>query len=175
MSENSVVNDLPALEKQMCRLLDTYGGREVMVEEYVDGREFNATVIGNSKAKVLEVSEIVFTLAPGRHRILTYAGKWEPESEDYRGTKPVCPARISEDEKRLIAGAAEKAFVLTGCRGYARVDMRMDERGRLSVIEVNPNPDISPDSGAALQARAAGLDYKGFIGKIVALALEARR
>jgi D-alanine-D-alanine ligase len=48
----------------------------------------------------------------------------------------------------------------------------MDDNGRLSVIEVNPNPDISPDSGAAKQAAASGLDYTRFIEKIVALAME---
>jgi D-alanine-D-alanine ligase len=50
--------------------------------------------------------------------------------------------------------------------------MRMDRQGSVYVLEVNPNPDISPDSGAALQARNAGLDYNEFIGKIVALAVE---
>jgi D-alanine-D-alanine ligase len=58
--------------------------------------------------------------------------------------------------------------------GYARVDMRMDENGKLCVIEVNPNPDISPDTGAATQAKAAGMTYREFIGRIVDLALERK-
>jgi hypothetical protein len=52
------------------------------------------------------------------------------------------------------------------------VDMRLDKEGQLNVIEVNPNPDISPDAGAARQAGAAAMTYTQFIEKIVKLALE---
>ena len=173
VSEDSVVNDFSSLERQLRRIIHLYGGEETLVEEYLDGREFNATVIGNSSGSVLAISEIVFTLSPGMPNILTYESKWNTKSDYYRGTRVVCPARISEDERQKITGVAEKAYSLTGCRGYARVDMRTDKQGRINVIEINPNPDIALDSGAALQARAAGLEYKQFINKIVSLALEA--
>jgi D-alanine-D-alanine ligase len=158
VTEESVVRDLPSLEKQLKKVFNNYGGEEALVEEFVDGREFNATVMGNGRGQVLAISEIAFSLPAGVPRIITFAGKWEPESIYYRGTEVVCPARIAEDERRKIAGAAEAAFRLTGCRGYARVDMRMDDNGRLSVIEK--------------QAAASGLDYTRFIEKIVALAME---
>jgi D-alanine-D-alanine ligase len=58
-----------------------------------------------------------------------------------------------------------------GCRGYARVDIRLDAEGRIKVLEVNPNPDIAPISGAARQAKAAGMSYNQFIDEIVLLAL----
>jgi D-alanine-D-alanine ligase len=63
-----------------------------------------------------------------------------------------------------MAMAAYKAI---GCQGYARVDMRQDERGVLNVIEVNPNPDISPVAGTTRQAEAAGMSYQDFIQKII--------
>ncbi len=172
MSAESVVGDFPALEKQIARVIHIYGGEETLVEEYIEGREFNTTVIGNKSGSVLEISEIEFSLPQGIPKIITYEGKWDPDSEYYRGTTAVCPAQISEDEWQHIASIAETAFGLTGCRGYARVDMRMDRQGRLNVIEVNPNPDISPDSGSVLQAKVAGLDYTQFIDKIVSLAME---
>jgi len=50
--------------------------------------------------------------------------------------------------------------------------MRMDKQGRVYVLEVNPNPDISPDSGAAFQAKTIGMTYNEFIRSIVLLALE---
>jgi D-alanine-D-alanine ligase len=174
ISTESIVGDFPSLEKQLDRIMHRYGGGEILVETYIEGREFNATVVGNGRGQVLALSEIVFTLSPGMPRIITYEGKWDPESEYYRGTTAVCPAQIPEEERQYIAGIAETAFGLTGCRGYARVDMRMDGRGKIKVLEVNPNPDISPDSGAALQVRAAGLDYTRFIDKIVLLALEGQ-
>ena len=64
------------------------------------------------------------------------------------------------------------AFKLLVGHGYARMDMRMDEAGKLNIIEVNPNPDISPGTGAARQSRAAGMSYAEFIGQIMNLALE---
>lgn len=172
ITDESVVGTIGALRARLEQVLSLYGGETALVEEYIDGREFNTTVIGNGAGRVLDISEIAFTLPAGMPRILTYAGKWETESEWYRGTTAVCPARIPDALKHLIAGVAERAFAITGCRGYARVDMRLGTGGRITVIEVNPNPDISPGSGAALQAKAAGMTYTRFIEEIVRLARE---
>ena len=70
--------------------------------------------------------------------------------------------------------SALKSYTVTGCCGYARVDMRMDASGHIYILEVNPNPDISPDAGASIQAAAAGMSYNEFILKIVQLAMERR-
>ena len=174
VSAESVVSDFLSLERQLAAVIQRYGGEEALVEEFIDGREFNATVVGNNEGTVLAVSEIAFSLPPDVPRILTFASKWQEGSVYFRGTRAICPARIPEDERQRIAAAAEMAFRFTGCRGYARVDMRRDSNGRLAVIEVNPNPDISPDAGVALQAQASGLNYWKFIEKIMALALEGK-
>jgi len=71
-----------------------------------------------------------------------------------------------------IAEAAVSAFKLIGCRGYGRVDFRVDGGVQAKVIEVNPNADISLESGAARQAEAAGTTYNQFIEQIVLPALE---
>ena len=168
----SVLHDYTALKNQFDMILTAYNASEILVEEYIRGREFNVTVTGNLRPWILSISEIVFSLPPGLPEIITYEAKWKKDSTYYLGTQPVCPAVISEEEEYTIASVARRAYRLTGCRGYARVDMRMNDRGELFVLEVNPNPDISPDSGAALQAKAAGLDYTAFIGKIVSLAVE---
>jgi len=173
VSEKSVVYDLAALEAQLADFQGQYSGR-ALVEEFIDGREFNTTVLGNSRGTALPVSEIDYTLPPGKPRILTFAAKWQPESAYFQGTKVVCPARIDAGTRRQVEDMALAVFCLLGCRGYARVDMRRDDRDRLYAIEVNPNPDISPGYGAALQAEAAGLTYTQFIQKIVELALERK-
>jgi D-alanine-D-alanine ligase len=167
----SFVEDLTALERQVGAIVGSYGG-EALVEDFAGGREFNATVLGDSRSTVLPASEIVYSLPPGVPRLLTFAAKWEPDSPEYRGTQVVCPAGLDELEAESLAATAWTAFRLTGCRGYARVDMRYNGKRGLNVIEVNPNPDISPDAGAARQARAAGMTYTGFIAKIVDMALE---
>jgi D-alanine-D-alanine ligase len=171
ISGESLVNDPASLSRQVRLVSDAYGG-DALVEEFVGGREFNATALGDTEDTVLPISEIVYFLPPTMSRILTFAAKWEPDSPYFQGTKVVCPADISPDEREHIAETVLATFHLIGCRGYARVDMRMDEAGRLNVIEVNPNPDISPDTGAARQASAAGMTYTEFVEKLVQLALE---
>ncbi len=172
ITEASVVHNFQEMKAQIDKVSIQYQTGEALVEEFIDGREFNATVIGNTRKQVLAISEIEFSLPPGLPSIITYAGKWEVESQYYQGTKPVCPAQITEIEKQEIIKIAEKACIIIGCRGYARVDMRMDNQGRIYVLEVNPNPDISPDSGAALQAETAGIKYTEFITKLALLAME---
>ena len=172
LSENSVVYNMASLERQLDDFNNIYSG-QALVEEFIGGREFNVTVMGNgAKCNALPVSEIAYSLPPGKTNMLTYAAKWQPDSLYYKNTRVVCPAEITDEEQTQIEKTAIAAFSLLECRGYARIDMRMDNRGRLYVIEFNPNPDISPSAGAARQAQAAGLDYIQFINRIVQLAQE---
>jgi D-alanine-D-alanine ligase len=170
LSPGSVVNDSASLERQVGLVSNSYGGG-ALVEEFIDGREFNATILGDPECSVLPVSEIVYSLPSGMPRILTFASKWEPDSPYFEGTKAICPAEVEAEERERIAETAVAAFRIIGGKGYARVDMRMNHEGRVNVIEVNPNPDIAPGSGAVRQAKAAGMTYTQFIEKIVQLAL----
>ncbi len=171
ISEDSVVYDLPGLQKQLEKICRLFGG-QALVEEFVDGREFNTTVMGTRRLTIPAISEIVYTLPPGKPRVLTFDAKWEEESLYFVNTKTVCPAPISAPEAQEIGRIAKAAFRLTGCRGYARADFRQDARGKFTVLEVNPNPDITPGSGAALQAATAGLSYSRFVEKIISFARE---
>jgi D-alanine-D-alanine ligase len=170
LSPGSVVNDSASLERQVRLVSNQYSGG-AMVEEFIDGREFNATILGDSECHILPVSEIVYSVPPGMPRILTFSAKWDPGSPYFEGTRTVCPADVKVEERKRITGTALTAFRILGGQGYARVDMRMDSEGQVNVIEVNPNPDISPGSGAVRQAEAAGMTYTQFIEKIVLLAI----
>jgi D-alanine-D-alanine ligase len=171
ITADSLVDNISSLEKQVRLISKAYRG-SALVERFIDGREFNATAMGNTQIEVLPASEITYSLSPDTPQILTYDAKWETESLYYKGTQAVCPAKINPQERRKIADTVMSVFKLIVYSGYARVDMRVDKDGNLNVIEVNPNPDISPDAGAALQAQAAGMNYTEFIGRIVNLALE---
>ena len=173
LSADSVVHDQESLERQVVKVSRDFGGK-ALVEEFVGGREFNATVMGNDEATVLPVSEIVYSLPPGMPRILTYAGKWEEGTPYFDGTKVICPAEIGDEERTQLVQTAMAVFRLLVQRGYARVDMRLDPDGKIQVLEVNPNPDITPGSGAARQAAAASMTYAQFIEKIVSLALHRK-
>jgi len=170
LSADSVVQDQAALEQQVAKVSRAFGGK-ALVEEFVGGREFNATVMGNDEIMVLPVSEIVFSLPPGMPQILTYSAKWEEGTVYYDGTKVVCPAEVGEEDRARLAQMAMAVYRLLIQQGYARVDMRLDLEGNIHVLEANPNPDITPGSGAARQATAAGMTYAQFIEKIVSLAL----
>jgi D-alanine-D-alanine ligase len=170
LSEESVVHDFAALKKQVAKISSLFGG-QALVEEFIDGREFNTTVLGNNRLSIPAISEIVYSLPPDKPRVLTFDAKWEEESLYFKSTKAVCPARITLEEEKKIGLIAKAAFRLLGCRGYGRVDFRQDCAGNFVVLEVNPNPDITPGSGAALQTQTAGMSYTKFVEKIIRLAL----
>jgi D-alanine-D-alanine ligase len=173
LTTKSVVNNYDSL-KEMVSVINRIYKEKALVEEYIDGREFNMTIMGNNILTPLPVSEICFSLPAGMPKILNYEAKWETGSIYYRGTQPQCPADLDPVTKRNITEAALQAYAITGCSGYARVDMRMDEGGHVYVIEVNPNPDISPDAGASRQAAAEGMSYNEFIQRIVQLGWERK-
>jgi len=170
-SSDSVVQDSVSLEKQVVKISRLFGGK-ALVERFLDGREFNVTVMGNDELTVLPVAEITYSLPSGIPRILTFSSKWNPQTMEFECTQVACPAEIDASLRKTIAEIALSAFKLTGCRGYARLDFRLDIEGLPEVIEINPNPDISPGAGAARQAQAAGMTYSQFIEKILLLALE---
>jgi len=145
----------------------------VIVEEYIDGREFNIAVMGNgAKARALPPSEIDFIDFPqDKPRICCYEAKWVAESPLYKKTKPICPANVPDALRDELQSVALKAYEAMGCRDYARVDTRLGEDGNIKVLEVNPNPDISSDAGFARAGAAIGLSYSKLISSIVEIAL----
>ena len=172
ISEFSVVNNYKGLARQISFLQRMYK-QDIIIEEYIDGRELNVAVLGS---QVLPVSEIEFkTLPAGLPKIVTYDGKWMENSVYYENTKPVCPAKLNKSIKSRIEKTALLAFEAMGCRDYARVDIRLNSKGVPFVIEVNPNPDISTDSGFARAAAAAGLQYSELLKSIANFALNRKR
>lgn len=171
LSAESVVSGKEALARQVERISAHYGG-QALVEEYIDGREFNATVLGNKELRVFPISEIIFSLPPEVPHILTFDAKWHEGTVYFKGTKPNCPADISGAETEQIQETAKKIFHLACCRGYARVDIRQGKDGVFRVIDINPNPDIGPEAGVDNQRRYTGMTYPEFIAEVLTLALE---
>ncbi len=168
ISEFSVVNDFKGLKKQLSFLQKTYK-QDVLVEEYIEGRELNVAILGNA---VLPISEIIFKGLPeGLPKIVTYDGKWMADSIYYDNTKPICPTKLSKRIRKKVEETALLAFEAMNCRDYARVDIRLNKFGIPFVIEVNPNPDVSTDSGFARAASAAGMSYPDLLGRIADFAL----
>ena len=172
ISELSVVKNLKQLKNHAKFLFNTYD-QNIIAEEYIDGRELNAAIL---RDKVLPISEIEFSGLPeGLPKIVTYDGKWIADSVYYENTKPKCPAELDAQTKKLVEQTALQAFKALGCRDYTRVDIRLDQNGIPFVIEINPNPDVSSDSGFARAAAADGMSHAELLNKIISFALERRK
>jgi D-alanine-D-alanine ligase len=143
-----------------------------LIEEYIEGRELNVSIIGNETLQVLPISEIDFSTLPrGIPRICSYAAKWMESSLEFCNTPGLCPAPLPPKVRREVERVSLATYKITGCRDYARVDIRLSPEGIPFVLEVNANPDISQDAGMIRSAKAAGYSYEGFISKIVEIAL----
>ncbi len=172
ISENSVVKNFDDLKTQLKFLTSTYK-QEILIEEYIDGREFNVAILGG---KILPVSEISFSGLPEElPKIVTYEGKWIEDSVYYKYTIPQCPALISAELQTVIEETAITAFTVLDCRDYARVDIRVNSNNIPYVIELNPNPDISTDSGFFRAAKAAGMNYSELLFSISNFAMQRKK
>jgi D-alanine-D-alanine ligase len=156
---------------ERCEFVIRHYRQPALVEEFIEGRELNVSILGNEKPVALPISEIDMRSMPkGTARVCDYRAKWVPESEEYLQTVPRCPAPVGRAMERRVKEIALAAFRLLSCRGYARIDIRLSSRGIPYVLEVNPNPSIGPDAGIARSAAAAGISYPKLICRIADLA-----
>jgi D-alanine-D-alanine ligase len=171
ISKRSFVRDIEELKIQVDYVNKVYG-QPALIEEYIDGRELNVSILGNDDPLVLPISEIIFDFQY-EPKIVDYASKWLKESEEYAGTKPMCPANLDDETKMLVEKIALKAYRALRCRDYARVDIRLESRTKIPfVLEVNPNPDISPEAGFNRSLKAANITFEEFIREILSFALK---
>lgn len=165
---DSVVSGEKA-QVEIARREERFGGR-FFAEEYIEGREFNVSVIETRTGPcVLPVAEIDFSDLPeGVLPIVDFAAKWDPTEVSYHKT----PRRFGLE--RLDTALADEIRDLTlatwhalGLSGYARVDFRVSDSGGIFVLEANANPCLAPDAGFAAAAAQVGLTYDDVVLAIV--------
>jgi D-alanine-D-alanine ligase len=174
INSSSVFGEYCPQMEETVRVIHRNLNQPVLIEQYIDGREFNVSVIqdGND-IRVMPIAEIDFSaFVPGKARIVDYAAKWLPDSFEYKNTPRVIPANISEDVADRIKVVAVKAWHALGCQDFIRVDMRMDAKGGIYVLEVNANPDISLDAGFAAALSAGSVPGDEFVRMVVSNAVE---
>jgi len=141
-----------------------------IIQDFIDGREFNISVIaGRSGPEVMPAAEMVFhNFASDMPRIVDFKAKWIEDSFEYENTIRDFPGdKINPVLSRRINELALKCWNVFGLKGYARVDMRVDDHENPFIIEVNANPCMSPDSGLMAATRKAGIPVTTVLTRII--------
>ena len=138
---------------------------EVMVEEFIQGREITVGVIGNDKLLPLPLIEII----PGdSFSFFDYRAKYEKGA-----SQEICPADVPEEIAAMAQQYAVAAHKTLQLRGYSRTDMMLTEDGKLYILETNTIPGMTPTSLLPQAAKEAGLSFAQLIDRLLTLALEA--
>ncbi len=171
----NIVYNKKQLEERIRIITESIGG-EILVEEYIDGREFTVSVLGNEKPVVLPIVEQKFDFLPkGMNKIASYELKWfyEDKLEDLKEAYD-CPANISVELQKEIEETSIAIYKFLGVRDCARIDYRLDKEGNLYFLEINTLPGMIPDENVIsyfpLSARKAGINYVNLVGKIIEFA-----
>ena len=127
-------------------------------------------MLGNQRLEVLPVWELKLDKLPDdAYPIATYKVKWDLDYQERHDIR-IGPAKgLSEDLLKEIDTVARRCYRVLGLEGYARLDFRLRDDGRLFLLEANPNPDISRDEELAGAAQAAGYSYEALVQKVVSL------
>ncbi len=161
----SVVRDGGRALKQAISRVHERFGQPALVEQYIEGRELNVSVLWRGdEPEVLPLAEIDFSAFDGsRPRIVGYEAKWLTDAFEYHHTPRIIPSPLPAKVARRVRELAVAACRCLDCRDYCRVDMRLDEALEPYILEVNANPDISPDAGFAAALDAAEIAYHEFV------------
>jgi D-alanine-D-alanine ligase len=168
----SVVGSVKELMERIHYIQEEFDS-PALIEEYIEGREIYAAIIGNENAEVLPLVELDLSKLPkGTPRIAGTDVKWEKETEAYKVTKSAVAEDIDEDTVKVLSETALSAYRALKLRDYGRIDMRLSpKKDEVYVIEANPNPWLYSGAEFAMAAKKAGRNYTTLIGEVVDLAL----
>ncbi|MDD4972656.1 MAG: ATP-grasp domain-containing protein [Paludibacter sp.] len=169
IDRNSVCTTETELRNRIRYVTEKYQ-QPAIVEGFIDGRELHISLWGNGNIEILPPAEMEFSLLNDLHdRLCTYESKFVLDSEQNQKIRTILPALLSEHERRYVERICRSAYRISGCRDYARIDVRM-KNGLMYVLDVNPNPDISQDTSTVMSANLKGHTYKDFGDHIIRLA-----
>lgn len=147
----------------------------ILVEEFIEGRELHVGILGNEDPVVLPIIEFDFSEFDADHpKIISYNAKWNPLDETYHRVHTICPANLSKRVLKKVEEVCLHAYRITGCRDYARLDLRLDKKNHPFVLEVNPNPDLTEGVSFMESAEKAGLSFSDTLKQIVEFALQRK-
>jgi D-alanine-D-alanine ligase len=136
-------------------------GSEIMIEEYIEGKEVSCGVLGNREPEALPVIEII---PQKKYRFFSYTAKYVPGA-----SREICPARLSEDTYQNVQAYAVRAHSVLGCRGFSRSDMIVAGND-IYLLETNTLPGMTENSLFPLAARTAGISLPELLDRLIELA-----
>lgn len=154
--------------REVVREITSKYQQPALIEEYISGREFTVGLLGERRPKVLAPMEIIFLDETEEHPVYSFQHKL-----DWNGRiRYEVPAKLDPSQTEKLKAAGRAAFMALGCRDVARIDFRMDEKGRFYFLECNPLPGLTPGwSDLVMIAEASGMDYRNLIGEIMSGAI----
>jgi D-alanine-D-alanine ligase len=165
----SIIQNRKELNQLLKRNLGLYR-QEMLVEEYIQGREFTVGVLGNGPdARVFPAMEIVYKNKKNPFNIYSFEVKKDyPTYVQYE-----CPAHISPELQSEIENTSRRIYEILGCRDFARMDYRLSPEGLLYFIEINPLPGLAPGySDYPMLAAFNGMEYNALVRNVLAAALK---
>ena len=170
IDDSSLVTEYSKLVERI-NFIQTQLNLPALVEEYIEGREFYVSILGNSPVEVLPVMELDFSKLPGGlPKIYGSDAKSDESSVQYNSVNAIVATELSPEIRARIANVGREAAYALKVRDYARVDIRLTDDGRPVVLEVNANPYLEHTSAFALAALQAGMGYTTLINHIAEIA-----
>jgi len=166
-NESELIKRIPIVSQKF--------NKEVIIEEFLDGREFTVAVLGNKKGgfDVLPIVEQRFDFLPkGMNKIAGFELKWVYEDNLKKLSDAyICPAKLDKNLQNEIETTSKKICKVLDVRDAARIDYRLNSSGKLYFLEINTLPGINPDekiiSYFPLASRTAGMSFKEMVGRIL--------
>ena len=168
ISQASLVRDAEKLIERV-GFIHEKTNAPALVEEFIEGREIYVGVFGNELLTALPPWELTISKKDAPV-IATDKAKWDPQYQKKIGLK-TGPAKLDESVIRKIESTSKRIYRLLNLTGYARLDYRLSEGGRLYLLEANPNPQIARNEDFADSAEHAGMKYEELLQKLVTLGL----
>ncbi len=147
-----------------------------LAEEYIDGRELYASVLGNNRLRIFPLREMKFSEVPeDEPKLATYKAKWDTKYRKKWGITNVSAGRLPDGVPEKISQICKKAYRVLLMDGYGRFDLRLTPKGEIYIIEANGNPSLSIDDEFAESAKKADLSYDKLLQNILTLAFQRER
>jgi D-alanine-D-alanine ligase len=170
ISQASVVENAEQLARRVTFIHEKLGTAAI-VEQFIDGRELYVGILGNERLDVFPVWEMSFEKMPeNRWKIATERVKWSTQYQKKHGIMTAA-ARLEPALGERIQRIAKRAYRALDLSGYARIDVRLDDEGRIFVLEANPNPNLAYGEDFAESAEVSGMSYEQLLDRILALGL----